>query len=110
MSFLSKIPSFLYNKYFVALAAFLIYTLIFDTNNISSQIKMGSQLNQLREERQFYLDEISQDSTALHEIMDDNENLERFAREQYLMKRDNEDVFLIIGEDFIKIPSSEEKQ
>lgn len=55
-------------------------------------------LNDVKEEKQFYLEEIKKDSIAIMELTTDKENLEKFAREKYLMKKDDEDIFLIIEE------------
>lgn len=99
MKFVHRIWPFLYNKYFVVTAAFLIYVLIFDTNNLATQIKLSSELKKLKEEKEFYLDEIQKDSAALKVLMTDQQSLERFAREKYLMKRDDEDVYLVIRKD-----------
>ena len=91
-----KIWPFLYNKYFVVTAAFLVYVLIFDSNNLATQLRLRRDLQKLQAEKQFYLDEIRKDKAAVEVLMTDERNLERFAREKYLMKRDDEDVYLII--------------
>jgi hypothetical protein len=58
-----------------------------------------STLNDLEDQKVYFLEEIEKDSTELSRLMNDTAHLERFAREKYLMKRDNEDIFLIIEED-----------
>ena len=93
-----KITSFLKNKYAVALTAFFIWILFFDSNNIISQFRLVFNLNDLHKQKNFYLDEIEKDSTALYILKNDTASLEKFAREKYLMKRDNEDIFLIVEE------------
>ena len=93
-----KITSFLKNKYAVALTAFFIWILFFDSNNIISQFRLVFNLNDLHKQKAFYLDEIEKDSTALYILKHDTASLEKFAREKYLMKRDNEDIFLIVEE------------
>lgn len=105
---LKKIWPILYNKYFLSVSLFLVYTLIFDSNNISSQVKMATQLNKLRAEKAFYQNEIARDSAALHELKYNNHNLEKFARENYYMKKDDEDLFLLIGDSFIQMKKEEE--
>ncbi len=100
MRFFRRIPKILYNKYVIATVIFLIYTLIFDVNNISSQVKMSRQLKKMKTERDFYLTEIEKDSIALKDLASQTGNLERYAREEYLMKKDNEDIFILIGDDF----------
>lgn len=59
---------------------------------------MSSEIRQLEDDREFYLEQIEKDSARLHELTTDKENLEKYAREQFLMKKDNEDVFVIIEE------------
>ncbi len=95
---MEKITSFLKNKYAVALTAFFIWILFFDSNNLISQFRLVFNLNDLHKQKTFYLDEIEKDSTALYILKNDTASLEKFAREKYLMKRDNEDIFLIVEE------------
>jgi len=90
-----RIPPFLRNKYLIAGFALLIWLIFFDRNNFVSQVKLGRTLNKQRQQKAFYESEIYRDSIALHEIMSDSQSLEKFAREKYLMKRDNEDIFII---------------
>lgn len=96
---LEKIPPYLKNKYSVALIVFFLWIMFFDRNRVINQIKLVSTLNGMKAEREYYLDQIQRDSMALHILESDKKELERFAREKYLMKRDNEDVYLIINED-----------
>ena len=59
-------------------------------------MKMSGEIRQLEADREFYLEQIEKDSTRLHELTTDKENLEKYAREQFLMKKKNEDVFVVI--------------
>ncbi|MBN3036166.1 MAG: hypothetical protein JW861_11315 [Bacteroidales bacterium] len=94
-----KIPSFLKNHYFIALVAFGIWITVFDQNNLIRRYHLIRSYRALEREKTFYEDEIRKDSTMLHSLEADSAELERFAREEYLMKRDHEDVFLIIPEE-----------
>jgi cell division protein FtsB len=53
---------------------------------------------ELQEEKEFYRQKIREDSTKLHQLKTNEENLEEFAREEYYMKKDNEDIFIIVEE------------
>jgi cell division protein FtsB len=53
----------------------------------------------MEDEKEYYLTEFEKDSTMLYTLEHDKEALEKFAREKYLMKKDNEDIFLIVPED-----------
>lgn len=57
---------------------------------------MQQKLDELNTEKQFYLDEIERDSTLMQGLLTDSARLEKFAREKYLMKKDNEDLFLVV--------------
>ena len=72
--------------------------LFFDQNNVVDRLRMSSEIRQLEADREYYLEQIEKDSTRLHELTTNKENLEKYAREQFLMKKKNEDVFVIIEE------------
>jgi cell division protein FtsB len=95
---IKKIPSFLYNKYFLTLVVFLVWLTFFDRNNFISQVKFGRTLNNQRKQKEFYKGEIYNDSIALIELQD-TVKLEKYAREKYLFKKDNEDIFIIVEEE-----------
>ncbi|WP_026903825.1 FtsB family cell division protein [Pedobacter glucosidilyticus] len=93
-----KLLSLLKNKYFLSTTAFLVWMLFFDRNDLLSQYEYRSQLQKLEQEKQFYTQEIAKVQKDLDELTTNKDKLEKFAREHYLMKRDNEDVFVIIEE------------
>ncbi len=98
MKYFKKVWPVIYNRYFIASAVFLLYVLIFDSNNLATQVRLARDLKKLKAEKRFYLQEIAKDKESIKVLMTNKKNLERFAREKYLMKRDNEDVYLIIEE------------
>jgi len=53
------------------------------------------QLHQLEQDKIFYEEKIKEDNAKVEELKSNPANLEKFAREQYLMKKDNEDIFII---------------
>ena len=73
--------------------------LFFDQNNIISQWRLTNKVNDLKEEKKFYKTEIEKDRRAAMELKTNDKTLEKYARETYLMKRDDEDIFLIIEEE-----------
>lgn len=90
-----KLPAPLRNKYLVTLVIFLIWIFFIDTFDILTQIKMKQELNQLKKQEEFYRTEIEKDSTMLYNLNNNTEEQERFARERFLMKKENEDLFII---------------
>ncbi len=84
------------NKYFIAFTLFLGWCIFFDANDFVTQYEMRQTLKQLRSDRQYYLDEIKNNKESMKELQTNPENLEKFAREKYLMKKDNEDLFVVV--------------
>ena len=83
------------NKYFLFSLAFIVYMIFFDKNDLFSQYQYYQQVSKLKQERDFYLKETTKVNKDLEELSSDPKELEKFAREHYLMKKDNEDVFVI---------------
>lgn len=87
------------NKYLIAGAIFAVWMLFFDRHDLATQYDYYGQLKALEQEQHFYDSEIK-DMTQKLEYLDGNvEEIERIAREKYQMKRENEDIFIIIKED-----------
>ena len=94
-----RLPAFLKNKYFYTILAFIVWMLFFDKNNFIYQFTLSSDLNNLKNEKEYYLSEIEANDAATKELMTNTTTLEKFAREKYLMKRDNEDIYLIVDDE-----------
>jgi len=82
----------------LTIAVFAIWMLFFDQNNMVDRVKMSSEIKQLEEDREYYLEQIQKDSARLNELTTNKENLEKYAREQFLMKKPEEDVFVVLEE------------
>jgi len=95
---LKKLFALVKNKYLIVTTAFVVWVGIFDQNNLIQQNRLRTELHSIEKERQFYLDEISQDTKTYQEIMTNLDRYEKMAREKYLVKRENEDVYLIVYE------------
>ena len=83
----------------MAVLIFLVWLLIFDNNSLIDRVKYLSTLHEMEDEKQYYLERIEEDSRRLNELKTDRDNLEKFAREQYFMKKENEVVFVIVEEE-----------
>lgn len=84
------------NKYFLVALVFLVWMIFFDRNDLFSQYEYHQQVSKLKQERDFYQKETTKVHQDLDELTSNKEKLEKFAREKYLMKKDNEDVFVIV--------------
>jgi len=93
-----KVINILKNKYLLTIVALTVWVLFFDKNDLGTQIELRKQVKQLQEERNYYAHEIAGITSDIRELTTNPKTLEKFAREKYLMKRDNEDIFVIVDE------------
>lgn len=91
-----KIPPAFRNKFLLTFIIFFIWLLIFDSNNLIARYKEMKELHKLKIEKEYYLKRIEDDRKKLYELKTDNHNLEKFAREQYRMKKPDEDLYIIL--------------
>lgn len=91
-----RIPKYLRNKYTITTLAFVVWILFLDSFDVFTLQRNLSKLEQKRQEKARYEAEIAKTKQALHELSSDPKMLEKFARENYLMKRADEDVFVIV--------------
>jgi len=90
-----RIPTIFRNKYFIITAAFIIWIVFLDRNNLIYTFKNKRALGKLNEEKGYYINEIETTKKSLHDLRYNNRTFEKFARENYLLKRDKEEIFLI---------------
>lgn len=83
------------NRYFYATVVFVVVILFVDQFNLFEQIKLRKTLKDQKQQIEFYQQEISESKDLLDRLQNDTATMERVAREQYMMKRDNEVVYLI---------------
>ena len=86
------------NKFFIATIIFIVWIAFFDDDNLVERFQNLMEIRQLKQDKEYYIEKIAEDSERLKELKTNKENLEKYAREQYLMKKDNEDVFVIVQE------------
>lgn len=103
MNFLSnilhRIPKFLLNKYAVLLVAFVVFITFFDHNNLISRWETRSRIKGMEKEIKYYKNEIENNKKKMSEMRTSSETLEKYAREQYFLKKDSEDIYIINEED-----------
>jgi cell division protein FtsB len=90
-----KVPKYLKNKFFIAFAAFVVWIGFLDKTNLMYQYQFQSEVNKLENQKEFFIQEIKQTREEQQELLSSPEKLEKFAREKYYMKKDNEDLFII---------------
>jgi cell division protein FtsB len=93
--FLTRIPSWLKNKYTISLLIFSGIILFFDKNDFFTQRIRNRELNDLLTSKHYYQQEIAAEQLELERLKNNPATLEKYAREKYLMKKDKEDLFII---------------
>jgi len=94
-----KIFNIIRNKYLLTIIGLVVWIVFFDKNDLKTQLELRDDVKKLQEERNYYAAEIKQITSDISELNTNPETLEKFAREKYLMKKDNEDVFVIVEEE-----------
>lgn len=96
---LGKVPSFFKNFYFLSGLFFLVWLAFVDNNDLFMQAKLSAKYKDLDQARLFYEEkilEVKNDKAALESNPD---LLERLAREKYFMKKENEDLYIVVKGD-----------
>ncbi len=82
------------NKYVIAVTAFAVWMTFFDARDIPTRMARSKELKQLNTKIDYYQQQIEATQDELKNLKSDPATLEKYAREKYLMKRDNEEIFL----------------
>ena len=92
---IKKLPKPLRNKYLILFLLFILWVVFIDDYNLINQSKIKNTVDDLKSQKEFYISEIKSDSIELYKLQNDPAEQERFAREKFLMKKENEDIFII---------------
>jgi len=84
------------NRYFYTALAFIIWMAFFDSDNFREQMRLSNKIERLQQKKHFYQTEIQKNKSSLNALKYDTSQLEKYARETYFMKKDNEDVYVVI--------------
>jgi cell division protein FtsB len=95
MKILQHIPSWLRSKYLITLAGFAAIMLFLDKNDLFTQAERRRELRELRQNKDYYTKAVASERKELEALRKDPSALEKYAREKYMMKRDNEDLFIV---------------
>ena len=90
-----KLPKPLRNKYLILFLLFILWIIFIDDYNLINQSKIKNTVDDLKSQKEFYINEIKTDSTELYQLQNNPAEQEKFAREKFLMKKENEDIFII---------------
>tara|TARA_B100000123_G_scaffold266343_1_gene238426 strand:+ start:265 stop:579 length:315 start_codon:yes stop_codon:yes gene_type:complete len=89
------VPKPLNNIYVSSTIFFIFWILLIDDYSLLKQRKIQKKIDELTEQKKFYISEIKKDSVELIDLKTKKSKQEKFAREKFLMKKDNEDIYII---------------
>ncbi len=93
---LKRLPKLFRNFYFITTVIFISWMVVLDSNNLIARYHLTSKLNSLENEKEYYEDKIKEVEKDHNELFGDRESLEKFAREKYLMKKETEDIYIVV--------------
>lgn len=99
---LKKIKHLLSNRFTIILLVFVVWMAFFDQNNMMRQANLSKELNEARQKEEYYKNEIKNDSLAVIELQTNPKAVEKYGRENFNMKKDDETIFLIVREEEVK--------
>lgn len=95
------------NRYVIVLAVFIIWMLFLDNYSVLDHQILDKEINELEDNKQYYKDEIKKDQQKI-KMLKNSDQIEKYAREKYYMKKDSEDIYIIEFED--ELPPDEENK
>lgn len=107
MAFFSKIGNrypflkFFGNRYMLVIVFFAVWMLFLDNYSYMEHRILNKEIEELEERKKYHIQEIKKDSTAIRQL-NDADQIEKYGREKYYMKRENEDIYIIEYEDSVK--------
>jgi cell division protein DivIC len=95
MKMLSQIPSWLINKYLLAAVFFVVWMFFFDPKDWGVAFDKNAKLKELQKTENHLTGVIKDTKEELEQLKTNARTIEKYAREKYLMKKDNEDLFIV---------------
>jgi cell division protein DivIC len=95
---LRYVPHFLRNRYGAGVLVLLFWITFMHDYDLYTTFKLRRELHKMEDQHEWYAQEIQRSKEQLYELNSNTALLEKFAREKYLMKRDNEEIFVLVPE------------
>ncbi|GCC52311.1 septum formation initiator [Chryseotalea sanaruensis] len=95
---LKRVNPIFRNFYVVGTVFFLVWMSFLDQNDFLSRFRLTAKLRSLEAEKEYYEEKIEEVQKDHDDLFGDRESVEKFAREKYLMKKETEEIFLVVEE------------
>lgn len=95
MKRLRRFIPYLKDKYVIVILFTVVWMIFFDRHDIISQFQARMKLKEMRKDKEYFRQKIDEVKKERDELMQNPQTMEKFAREKYFMKKDNEDIFIL---------------
>lgn len=86
------------NKYFITIVCFLVWMVFFDSNSFLVVNELNQEVNKYEEQLTYYKSEYEKNDSFYKKLMNNKQEKEKFARENYFMKKPNEEIFILVAD------------
>ena len=90
------VKTYFLNKYVIAISAFLVWMIFFDSTSFLVINEMNGEINKYEKQLAFYKSEYEKNDAFYKKLMNNKSEKEKFARENYFMKKPNEELFILV--------------
>lgn len=90
--------TYVLNKYFITIFAFLVWMIFFDSTSFLVINEMNGEINKYEKQLAYYKDEYAKNDRFYKKLMNNKDEKEKFARENYFMKKPNEEIFILVAD------------
>lgn len=104
----TRVFKIVWNRYFILTLAFVIWMFFFDQNSFFVHRELDKQIRLLENDETYFQQNLNKETEKLDQLNNNPAEIERIAREQHFLKKDDEDIF-IIQEEKVEKPQNKKK-
>ena len=87
---------YILNKYFITITSFLVWMIFFDSTSFLVINELNQEVGKYEKQLDYYKTEYEKNDKFFKKLMNDKQEKEKFARENYFMKKPNEEIFILV--------------
>lgn len=86
------------NKYFITVVGFLVWMIFFDSTSFLVINELNGEISQYQKQLEYYKTEYDKNDSFYKKLMNNKDEKEKFARENYFMKKPDEEIFILVAD------------
>lgn len=92
------IQNYILNKYVITIVLFLVWMIFFDKTSFLVIHELNGEINKYEEQLEYYKSEYEKNDKFYKKLMNNKSEKEKYARENYFMKKPNEEIFILVAD------------